>query len=163
MIIDLPMDMQRSLIKYKNSNKPLTNISKYNYNSKNINNIFIEISELISKSKKPLILAGNGIYISESIKEFRSFIEKCNIPVGKVSNYLKGVKRILKDNGLFTCTTPQNILDNVPVVTWHEKEYSLAEFKKLLSSEFNVIKIYGSKNSGEYIENEYGNNIIGIY
>ncbi len=85
-----------------------------------------------------------------------------HIPVDKVSSYLKGVKSVLKNNGLFICTTPQNLMGSVPVVPWHEKEYSLEEFKKLLSSEFKVIKTYGSKNSGEYIEDEHGNNMMGI-
>jgi spore coat polysaccharide biosynthesis protein SpsF (cytidylyltransferase family) len=85
-----------------------------------------------------------------------------HIPLDKVSSYLKGVKRVIKDNGLFICTTPQNLMGNVPVVPWHVKEYSLEEFKKLLSSEFEVIKTYGSKNSGEYIEGAYGNNMMAI-
>jgi acetolactate synthase-1/2/3 large subunit len=75
------MDVQRSETKYKNPKKSLTNISKDSNNLKNISNIFSEISELIYKSKKPLIFAGNGIYISGALNEFRSFVEKYNIPV----------------------------------------------------------------------------------
>jgi len=80
-LIDLPMDVQRSEIKHGNLNKPLTNISKDNNNLKNISSIFSEVSELIYKSKRPLILTGNGIYISGAVNEFRFFIEKYNIPV----------------------------------------------------------------------------------
>jgi len=80
-LIDLPMDVQRSETKYKNSKKSLNNISKDSNSSKGTNNIFSEIIKLISKSKEPLILAGNGIYTSNSVNEFRSFVEKCNIPV----------------------------------------------------------------------------------
>lgn len=80
-LIDLPMDVQRSETEYNNPNKFLTNNSKDNNNPKDMSSIFSEISELISKSKRPLILAGNGIYISDSVNEFRSFVEKYNIPV----------------------------------------------------------------------------------
>jgi len=80
-LIDLPMDVQRGEIKCKNPNKYLTTVSKDNSSSKDRGSIFSKVSELISKSKRPLILAGNGIYISGSVNEFRSFVEKYNIPV----------------------------------------------------------------------------------
>jgi len=80
-LIDLPMDVQRGEIKCKNPNKYLTIVSKDNSSSKDRGSIFSKVSELISKSKRPLILAGNGIYISGSVNEFRSFVEKYNIPV----------------------------------------------------------------------------------
>ncbi|MCD6472786.1 thiamine pyrophosphate-binding protein [Candidatus Aerophobetes bacterium] len=80
-LIDLPMDVQRGETKYKNSNKLLANISRNSNSSKNMSSIFSKISELISKSKRPLILAGNGIYISGCINKFRSFVKKSNIPV----------------------------------------------------------------------------------
>jgi acetolactate synthase-1/2/3 large subunit len=79
-LIDLPMDVQRGEIEQRVSNKFLKT-EKKEVIPRDINNIFSEISELISKSKRPLILAGNGIYISDSVKEFRSFVEKYNIPV----------------------------------------------------------------------------------
>jgi len=80
-LIDLPMDVQRGEIKCKNPNKYLTTVSKDNSSLKDMSSIFSKVSELISKSKRPLILAGNGIYISDSVNEFRSFVRKYNIPV----------------------------------------------------------------------------------
>lgn len=80
-LIDLPMDVQRSEIKHGNLDKSLVDVNKDNNNSKNIGNVFSEISESISKSKRPLILAGNGIYISGAVNEFRSFVKKYNVPV----------------------------------------------------------------------------------
>lgn len=80
-LIDLPMDVQRGEIKCKNPNKYLTTVSKDNSSLKDMSSIFSKVSELISKSKRPLILAGNGIYISDSVNEFRSFMRKYNIPV----------------------------------------------------------------------------------
>jgi acetolactate synthase-1/2/3 large subunit len=80
-LIDLPMDVQSGDVKQKSPNNFLTNISSDNNSSKDIRSIFSEISESISKCKRPLILAGNGIYISGSVNEFRSFVEKYDIPV----------------------------------------------------------------------------------
>lgn len=80
-LIDLPMDVQRSETKYNDPNKFSTNINKDHNNSKDMRHILSEISESISKCKRPLILAGNGIYISRSINEFHSFVGKYNIPV----------------------------------------------------------------------------------
>lgn len=81
-LIDLPMDVQRSEIKQEGPNRFLTiGGSRTDNSSEYIKNIFSEIGELISKSMRPLILAGNGIYISDSVNEFRSFVEKYNIPV----------------------------------------------------------------------------------
>jgi acetolactate synthase-1/2/3 large subunit len=79
-LIDLPMDVQRCEAKHEYSNKFLTNIDKKNNNPKDMDGIFLEINELISKSKRPLIIAGNGIYTSGAVNELRSFIKKYNIP-----------------------------------------------------------------------------------
>jgi acetolactate synthase-1/2/3 large subunit len=80
-LIDLPMDVQKGEIKPNNSNEFFSNISKDNSGTGNIRSIFSKVSELILNSKRPLILAGNGIYISGAVNEFRSFVEKYNIPV----------------------------------------------------------------------------------
>ena len=37
--------------------------------------------DLIAKSERPLIIAGNGIKIAEAKKQFKDFVEKTNIPV----------------------------------------------------------------------------------
>jgi acetolactate synthase-1/2/3 large subunit len=44
------------------------------------------ITDAIQESSRPLILAGNGIHLSNTRKEFRNFIERNNIPF--VSTYL---------------------------------------------------------------------------
>ncbi len=80
-LVDLPMDVQRSEIKQEDSKKFLADISKEINSSKDKSSVFSKISGLIYKSKRPLILAGNGIYISDSVNEFRSFVRKYNIPV----------------------------------------------------------------------------------
>ena len=82
-LIDLPMDVQRSEI----NQEPLSDLLKndkykesfHNVNE-NVQETFYEIRDLLNQSKKPLIIAGNGIYISGAVREFRSFVEKYKIP-----------------------------------------------------------------------------------
>lgn len=82
-LIDLPMDVQRSEIGQSeiHINQKKSYFGKDYSSTKGLDRIFMEISELISNSKRPLILAGNGIYISNSVHEFRLFVEKNKIPV----------------------------------------------------------------------------------
>lgn len=84
-----------------------------------------------------------------------------HIPIKLLENYLNEMKRILKDDGIFICTTPQNDNGDIPIVPWHVKEYSLKEFKQILSKHFYLEKIYGSKN-GIYTEDENGNGVMAI-
>jgi acetolactate synthase-1/2/3 large subunit len=82
-LIDLPMDVQRNEAKHK-----YTKPDKFSYigvvnDTENMhkNRMFLKVNKLISQSKRPLILAGNGIYISRSVGEFHAFVKKYNIPV----------------------------------------------------------------------------------
>ena len=76
-VIDLPMDVQRNKIdhisSFKESNpKRLTPI-----NNKDID----KIASLIARSKKPLILAGQGVILSNATSELRNLINIYKIPV----------------------------------------------------------------------------------
>jgi acetolactate synthase-1/2/3 large subunit len=74
-LIDIPMDVQRSQIKVANiaPNKPIV---------KNIDFSILEtLSKEILKAKKPLILSGRGIKASGSQVLFNEFIIKTKIPV----------------------------------------------------------------------------------
>lgn len=84
-----------------------------------------------------------------------------HIPLDLIDNYLHEIKRILKNNGIFICTTPQNDNGDIPLVPWHIKEYSLKEFKEILSKYFYLEKVYGSKN-GIYTDDEKGNGMMAI-
>ena len=79
-LIDLPMDVQSGDVNQRVTTKNL-NVGKRNVTPNDMNSVYPEIIELLSKAKRPIILAGNGIYISESVNEFRSFLEKTNMPV----------------------------------------------------------------------------------
>jgi len=77
-LIDVPMDMQRAEIepgemtvirRKKNTVTPLDDA------------FFSKLKSDLSKSKKPLILAGRGIRASACEKIFRTFVEEMNIPL----------------------------------------------------------------------------------
>jgi len=72
--LSIPVDIQGMYINFDN---------KYIINNKILNyeNNFNNIHELLSKSKRPLIIAGNGIKLSNCVDKFNNFINKYNIPV----------------------------------------------------------------------------------
>lgn len=72
--IDIPLDIQSKLINYpRKFVKTKKIIKKFNFNPKNI------IDEL-KKSKRPLLIIGHGVRLSESEKELSKLIRKLNIP-----------------------------------------------------------------------------------
>ena len=75
--IDVPSDIQHSYIDIPE----VINIDLNKYTSSNS----IDLSGL-KKAKRPLILAGYGVYLSKQENEFRTFIERHNIPF--VTSYL---------------------------------------------------------------------------
>ncbi len=75
--IDIPLDIQsKKFIRKKN----IKNFKSKNIKPKKINNID-KIYSMLIKSKRPLILIGNGIHISNSEKNFLEFINKIKIPI----------------------------------------------------------------------------------
>lgn len=79
-LLDIPLDIQSAYIednlnceKYINKKNTFTAIRNYYIQKK--------FYDLISSSKKPVILAGNGIKLSESENQFKKFIDKFQIPV----------------------------------------------------------------------------------
>ncbi len=76
--IDIPLDVQSKYIDLKKIKKfKKKNIKKIKYNSKLSSRILKEIN----RSKKPLIIIGNGIHLSNSNKEFKEYLSKVKIPV----------------------------------------------------------------------------------
>lgn len=75
-LIDIPMDIQRSVI----SEEVLR--GKDYIKQKETNDLRIdEILDILKKSEKPIIWAGNGVHCANSEKAFRTFVSKTNIPV----------------------------------------------------------------------------------
>ncbi|CAD6493244.1 MAG: Ubiquinone biosynthesis O-methyltransferase [Candidatus Argoarchaeum ethanivorans] len=64
-----------------------------------------------------------------------------------VLTYLTEIKRILKADGIFICSTPNKKLRLLPFQKpWnpeHKKEYNRKEFKNLLNKVFGDVKVYG--------------------
>ena len=81
-VIDLPMDVQKKEFKTastetKKIERPATKVTVI----KDFKNKNRQLNKYLSKSKRPLILAGNGIYLSDSVKGFRRFSNIANIPI----------------------------------------------------------------------------------
>ncbi len=77
--IDIPLDVQGAIIdenKLKIFNKSKRVVRKGAWNDK-ISNLI----RLINKSKRPIILAGNGVRAGNGISVFREIVSKINIPV----------------------------------------------------------------------------------
>lgn len=96
-LIDITKDAQFEELQFSYSKKP--KIRSYNPIPKIDKNSISAAAKLISEAKKPLILAGHGIQISEAHKEFKKFIEKTGIPVAST---IHGLSAISNDHPLFT-------------------------------------------------------------
>ena len=72
--LDIPLDIQSSLVEIEELEgyfPPKKISSNHNYK---------EIIEIISKSKRPLIITGNGIHLSNTENQFRNLLNKLQIP-----------------------------------------------------------------------------------
>lgn len=81
-LVDIPMNIQRSEVDI-NSLKSFFDSEEYfemTINKVNINNIQKTI-ELLNNSRRPIILIGGGVRLSNSSEELLEYVEKNNIPV----------------------------------------------------------------------------------
>jgi len=77
--VDIPLDVQGALI---DENKLKTFYKPKQINKKEeLNNKINRLIKLINQSKRPIILAGNGIRLAKGINQFKRLIEKTRIPV----------------------------------------------------------------------------------
>lgn len=63
---------------------------------------------------------------------------------------LREAKRVLRPGGVFLCSTPNrellspgNTIHDRPANPYHVREYSIAEFRRLLESTFSSVTLYG--------------------
>ncbi len=77
-LIDIPMDIQLATCKYV---KPEVDIKGYKPTYKGNGFQIKKAATAISKSKRPVAVAGGGIIISDAKDELREFTEKTGIPV----------------------------------------------------------------------------------
>ncbi|RKZ38892.1 MAG: thiamine pyrophosphate-binding protein [Gammaproteobacteria bacterium] len=94
--LDVPMDIQGAII----NTSTLTHYQPPNSKSE-ISIPLAEINEfkqLLTKAKRPIVIAGNGIRLADALTEFRDFIEQNNLPV--VVSYL-GVDFLEENHPLY--------------------------------------------------------------
>lgn len=73
--IDIPLDIQSALIDESKLKHFSPNLSLIN--SKSLS----EFEKYLKQSKRPIIIAGNGIYLSNTVSQFKQFIDHYQIPV----------------------------------------------------------------------------------
>lgn len=90
--IDIPLDIQSALI-------DVNNLRHYTPDpiSKNLSSIS-KFEHYLENSKRPIIIAGNGIHLSDSSESFKRFIEHYQIPVA--TTFL-GVNLLEEDHPLY--------------------------------------------------------------
>jgi SAM-dependent methyltransferase len=75
-----------------------------------------------------------------------------------VLTYLAEIKRVIKSDGIFICSTPNKKLRLLPFQkpwnTEHKKEYNHKEFKNLLNKVFEDVRVYGLSASKEALSVE---------
>lgn len=77
--IDIPLDVQGAIIdknKLKEFIKP-----KQNNTEKELNGKINRLIKLINQSRRPIILAGNGVRLAKGVSRLRRLIEKTRIPL----------------------------------------------------------------------------------
>lgn len=79
-LIDFPMDVLKNVYDYPEED-PEINIRGYKLAGKANESQIKKIAESIKGAKKPVILAGGGIVISDAVEEFRQLIRETDIPV----------------------------------------------------------------------------------
>ena len=92
--LDIPLDIQASIIETESLKHYTKKRKLYDCKDSDIKKTI----ELFNKSKRPLILLGNGIRLAGAVDEMHQLIEKLNVPVMTTWN---GVDLIEDDNPLF--------------------------------------------------------------
>jgi len=95
-LIDITKDAQIDMLdfKYKKTQSIRSYLPKPKVNTEAIS----EAAAMINAAKKPMILAGHGIQISEAHSEFKKFVEKTGIPVAAT---IHGLSTINNDHPLY--------------------------------------------------------------
>lgn len=94
--LDIPLDVQATMIDENT-------LSGYTPFELDVDEIYIErqvlqVIELLNRSERPILMAGNGIRMANAIEDFHELIHSLNIPVVTTWN---GIDLIEDDNPLF--------------------------------------------------------------
>lgn len=89
--IDIPLDIQGKIID-TDALDSFTPEKEFNEDYYIVDPVKIElVKEWLKESKRPIILAGNGIRLGNSLPEFMSFVEKYRIPMVTTKNFFDAV------------------------------------------------------------------------
>jgi len=80
-LIDLPMDIQLAKCNTSKNNIKNFNLPTESKSTKLNNRSISIIKDILIQSKRPIIIGGNGVYISKCVEVFRSFVDLLKIPV----------------------------------------------------------------------------------
>lgn len=79
--LDIPMDVQGAIIDEEKLQRFSKNSIDKEYKEEPTDEEMAKISEYLGNSKRPIIIAGQGIRLSKAIPQFKAFIEHYKIPV----------------------------------------------------------------------------------
>lgn len=96
--IDIPLDIQAAMIDEDELNEFQISQITLGYDKNSVSDDIVHSIEMLRQSKRPVIIAGNGIRMSDAVKEFYEFIDKLNIPVLSSFN---GCDLLETDNNLY--------------------------------------------------------------
>lgn len=109
-LIDVPIDIQFKEIEEDKLKSFVPPVEKYDSNKIN------EVVEVLKKAKRPVVLAGGGIRLSDSISDFEKFINKIKIPVVSTLNALDCYDNAYSFSGLYGNTHSNIIINNADVL-----------------------------------------------
>lgn len=92
--LDIPLDVQASMV----DENSLIAYNPLPEKAVNLDKIVLDIIDRLNESERPVLLAGNGIRLSEGINEFNELIEALKIPVLTTWN---GIDLIEEENPLY--------------------------------------------------------------
>lgn len=92
--LDIPLDVQASMV----DENSLIAYNPLPEKTVNLDKIVLDIIDRLNESERPVLLAGNGIRLSEGINEFDELIEALKIPVLTTWN---GIDLIEEENPLY--------------------------------------------------------------
>lgn len=148
--LDIPMDVQSAMVDENKLKK--FKIPKQKNNKINLN----KIVERIKKSERPLIVAGHGIRLSNSIKEFYQLIDKTKVPVVTTFNgfdllesdnryYVGRIGTVGQRAGNFALQNADLILflgtrNNIRQVSYNWKTFAKKAFKIVVDIDNNELQ-----------------------
>ncbi len=148
--LDIPMDVQSAMVDENKLKK--FEIPKQKNNKINLNGIV----EKIKKSERPLIVAGHGIRLSNSIKEFYQLIDKAKVPVVTTFNgfdllesdnkyYVGRIGTVGQRAGNFALQNADLILflgtrNNIRQVSYNWKTFAKKAFKIVVDIDNNELQ-----------------------